>query len=667
MKERSSRILDWIARSLLLLLVVASPWPFGSVAPRAASTLAAALFVLYAAHAAVGWLRDRSPAPPHGGLWIASGLALAAFQSLPLPSAITAIAPGVGRAYSALENELGAVSAWHPLSIEPFRTEWGFLQLLSLACAFHLANRLFRRTADRAFLAASLAAVGVALSLFAVYQRSRFGTVLYGYVPVESGMPFGPFVNHNHFAGYVEATALVALGTAIGLLRRANAACLLFAGASMLIGIAHFLSQSRGGVLALGAGLAALAFLSGRESRGGRSALLGGGALAIALFLVVFAPASVFDRLASFGDANADDSVQFRLRLWSDSLGLWASSPVVGTGLGTYSAAIPPYRTGPGEVRAEYAESDWIQLLCEGGLLGIAIAWILLGSALRSGLREARRETSERNRGVLHGLAAAAVALTVHGFVDFNFRIPSNALLFTVMLGALAPSGAKLSRPGGKAARLTAALLVIGLALGASLRAVRLGGSDELNRRVNPLLAQPDEFAPLIQALGSSRTRAPSNPDTSYLLGRLYNEEAYRSRDEARYRELRLEQAGAAFRESLRRAPARGRTWFELGWTEANLGRDEEADRLFSLALTLEPHWANLRANYALYLVSRGRIDEALLQIERARALEPGLSPLDALSILGPHVRNDVHLLRRVAGTGPEADRALEAFEKANE
>ena len=162
MKERSSRILDWIARSLLLLLVVASPWPFGSVAPRAASTLAAALFVLYAAHAAVGWLRDRSPAPPHGGLWIASGLALAAFQSLPLPSAITAIAPGVGRAYSALENELGAVSAWHPLSIEPFRTEWSFLQLLSLACAFHLANRLFRRTADRAFLAASLAAVGVA-------------------------------------------------------------------------------------------------------------------------------------------------------------------------------------------------------------------------------------------------------------------------------------------------------------------------------------------------------------------------------------------------------------------------------------------------------------------------------------------------------------------------
>ena len=155
----------------------------------------------------------------------------------------------------------------------------------------------------------------------------------------------------------------------------------------------------------------------------------------------------------------------------------------------------------------------------------------------------------------------------------------------------------------------------------------------------------------------------PANPDTSYLLGRLYNEEAYRSRDEARYRELRLEQAGEAFRESLRRAPARGRTWFELGWTEANLGRDAEADRLFSLALTLEPHWANLRANYALYLVSRSRIDDALVQIEAARELEPGLAPMDALSIIGPHVKHDVHLLRRAAGSGPEAELALETFD----
>jgi len=319
------------------------------------------------------------------------------------------------------------------------------------------------------------------------------------------------------------------------------------------------------------------------------------------------------------------------------------------------------------EIRAEYAESDWLQLLCEAGLIGLAIAVILIASSLRGGLREARGEASQRNRGFLHGAAAAAVALSVHGFVDFNFRIPSNALLFAVLLGLIAPAGAKLSWEGGRLFRQSAALVLVGLALAGAVRTLRLGWSDELNRRVNPLLARPEEFTYLIQALGKSRSAVPENPDTFYLLGRLYNEEAYRSRDEARYRELRLEQAGEAFRESLRRAPARGRTWFELGWTEANLGRDSEADRLFSLALTLEPHWANLRANYALYLVSRGRIDDALVQIEAARALEPGLTPLDALSIIGPHVKNDVHLLRRAAGSGPEAELALQTFGKSSE
>ncbi len=213
MKGPPPKILAWLARSFLLLLVVASPWPFGSVAPRAASTLAAALLVLYGAYWAFRFLRQRSVTLPHGWIWLGFGLAFVSMQSVPLPSTLTAVAPGVNRTYAPIAAELGASPGWHPISVEPFRTEWSLLQLLSLACAFHLANRLFRATTERNALAGSLAGVGVALSLFAVYQKARFGSVLYGLVPVESGTPFGPFVNHNHFAGYAEATALVALGS----------------------------------------------------------------------------------------------------------------------------------------------------------------------------------------------------------------------------------------------------------------------------------------------------------------------------------------------------------------------------------------------------------------------------------------------------------------------
>ena len=54
-------------------------------------------------------------------------------------------------------------------------------------------------------------------------------------------------------------------------------------GSSVLIGIAHLLSHSRGGLLAFGAGLATLAWLSrGREGGVGRPLFITGGALAVA-------------------------------------------------------------------------------------------------------------------------------------------------------------------------------------------------------------------------------------------------------------------------------------------------------------------------------------------------------------------------------------------------
>ncbi|MGH9388339.1 MAG: hypothetical protein ACRD1Z_01915 [Vicinamibacteria bacterium] len=126
MKGPSPNILDWIPRSFLILLVVASPWPFGSVAPRAASTLTAALLVFYGLYWAIQLLRQRNATAPHGWPWIVSGLLFVTIQSLPLPSALTAVAaPAVARAYAPLATELGASSAgsgWHPISVEPFRT-----------------------------------------------------------------------------------------------------------------------------------------------------------------------------------------------------------------------------------------------------------------------------------------------------------------------------------------------------------------------------------------------------------------------------------------------------------------------------------------------------------------------------------------------------------------
>ena len=664
MSSTSKKRALFVARITLVLCVVLAPWPFGSVTPRFAAALTASLTLLSGAvlaeHLASG---SRLPAPPGWGV-LAGGLFLALTQQLPWPRALVGLAaPGIEASYAAADAGLARESGFRPLTVELFQTRWTSLELVGFALAFYLTYVLFVRGRQRQALAYAVAAAGVALSLFAVYQKARFGTMLYGRFPTPSGTPFGPFVNHNHFAGYVEASALVTLGVGLQTARRHGSLAFLLFGASTLMGVALVLSQSRGGLLATGTGLLALFWLGRDDGNRGRAYLAAAG-LGVALLLVAFAPGSLVDRWTRLADG--DRSVAFRTKLWADSLRLARTSPLVGTGLGTYAAAIPPYRRGPDETRAEFAESDWIQYLCETGVLGVGLALALLVTSLRAGRRAIEEELSDRGRGLRQGAFAAVVAMGVHGLVDFNFHIPSNALLFAVLLGLLPArneGGLAIERRGFARG---AAILVLALAGALALHAFRLGESRELQRRVSPLLTDPEEFTATIQALARSREQVPSNPHTSFLLGRIYNEEAYRSRDETRYRDVRLSQASAAFRDAVALAPARGRYWFELGWTEANRGNPELADRLFPRALELEPHWANLRANYALYLIAMGRMDEAVRELEIGRELEPGLRPLDALNVIGPYVEDDEAKLRRVAGTGEEANRAIAQYRSEN-
>ena len=189
-----------------------------------------------------------------------------------------------------------------------------------------------------------------------------------------------------------------------------------------------------------------------------------------------------------------------------------------------------------------------------------------------------------------------------------------------------------------------------------------MGFSRDALVSVNPSQAEPEAFADVAAQLSASRDFAKGNPETAFKRGLLYNEEAYRSPSSERYQEIRFTQARESFDEAVRRAPARGRFWFELAWTEANLSNDEMASPLFEHAIHLEPTWSRLRVNYALYLASRGRIEEALKELDEGRGMTPGISPYEAMSTIGPYVEDDPAILRRAAGDGPEAEAGLERY-----
>ena len=220
------------------------------------------------------------------------------------------------------------------------------------------------------------------LALYALIARVLFGDRLYGVFAVPTVAPFGPFVSKNHFAGYVEMACLLVLGLAVGwaddarrgpgLLswiesRRAPRILLAFAVAAVLA-LGVLVSLSRGGAMSLSVGTLVFVGLGlpRRKSWGGRALVLGLVAI-VALSLFLALPRSGRDRIRTMPQAADESAGAFRLRVWSDTLGLVASSPIVGSGLGAFAAAFPRFKSAYGELRVENAENDYLQVLAETG------------------------------------------------------------------------------------------------------------------------------------------------------------------------------------------------------------------------------------------------------------------------------------------------------------
>ena len=105
----------------------------------------------------------------------------------------------------------GSVS--HPLSINPSQTWVGLacfagLGLMLLGLARGIGGR------DLRLLAPGIVALGVLMSMTGIVQKALWSGKVYGFwEPVNTGVvAFGPFINRNHFAGWM----LMALPVAVG-------------------------------------------------------------------------------------------------------------------------------------------------------------------------------------------------------------------------------------------------------------------------------------------------------------------------------------------------------------------------------------------------------------------------------------------------------------------
>src|SRR5262249_45562871 len=101
--------------------------------------------------------------------------------------------------------------AFH-LTASPFSTRVELQLLLSMLILFFLAAQAFRELADWRGFAWSVMIFSFLVAGLGILQHLTFNGKLYWFREMHyGGIPFGPYVNRNHFAGFVELVLPMAL------------------------------------------------------------------------------------------------------------------------------------------------------------------------------------------------------------------------------------------------------------------------------------------------------------------------------------------------------------------------------------------------------------------------------------------------------------------------
>jgi len=318
---------------------------------------------------------------------------------------------------------------WFGLSAYPYlaRVEW--LKLTSYLLIAFVATQVFRFTDEWRPFVWFLLFFGFAVALFGILQHFTWNGKLYWIRELrESGYSFGPYVNRNHFAGLMEL--IIPFGLAMLLHRNGRRDPLPLAALFTAIAIgALLLSASRGGIVSFAFQIVLLAALVWIRRVGRRAIAVAVGVLTVtAAFALWLGVAQAFTRFR--GDWSEDVTSSRRLVILRDSWRLFTGHPVLGTGAGTFATVYTRVESLYDGKIVNHAHNDYMELLVEmgaaGALLGLSFLGLLLWKTLR---RLGHLEDSQTVVGRAGALVACA-GLLLHGLVDFNLRIPSNALLF---------------------------------------------------------------------------------------------------------------------------------------------------------------------------------------------------------------------------------------------
>jgi O-antigen ligase len=314
----------------------------------------------------------------------------------------------------------------------PYHTWLDLQLLLTYSILVFLAAQAFRTADDWRGFVWFIMFFGFLVAIFGILQHLTFNGKLYWFREMRyGGIPFGPYVNRNHFAGFAELIIPLALvPLVLGKVRRERwFVVALFA---LLPVVALFLSASRGGIVSFSTQIGILVLLMLLRRTGGRHVLAGGMVLLVAFMLVSWLGVhQILERFSSMQSLEVTGGKRASMR--QDAWHIFRDHPWAGTGLGTLPLVFPAYETLYDGKVVNHAHNDYLEVLADTGLLGaLCCAWFL-GALLFYSLKQLLVSDTPFAASLhLSGLVACC-GLLVHSLVDFNLHMPANALLFFLM------------------------------------------------------------------------------------------------------------------------------------------------------------------------------------------------------------------------------------------
>lgn len=306
------------------------------------------------------------------------------------------------------------------------------LQYCSYALLCFLACQTLLRGAQARKLATIFTVYGAAVAAFALIQGiSSNGKLYWIRQPRMGGWIYGPYVNHNHYAGLMEMLIPIPLVLSLTKLASSRTRATAATVAAVMAGTV-FLCGSRGGMLGLVAEFLLLGALLIKQKRGLRTAI------GITLFLTLIAGMLVWvggseaiKRLPISAHSELPNDI--RLDIDRDALHMFAKKPIMGWGLGAFPVVYPQFRSFFTNFFVNEAHNDYLQLLVEMGLLGFAtMAWFLV-IVYRTAIAKLKNWPGEISGAVALACLLGLSGILVHSAVDFNLQIPANAALFYVL------------------------------------------------------------------------------------------------------------------------------------------------------------------------------------------------------------------------------------------